>query len=174
MTCVAGLELADGTVMLAADSAISHGDSSVSAPSTRKLLRRSGIVMGMAGDVADMGLIKRQLDLPHYDGSNPIKWAHQHLVPAIKAAIYAEDDKRDDWDLDLLVGIGGTLIVVDTWCTVHDHGMKLAAIGSGAEVALGSMFEGKGSPKAILTRALRAAHAFKSGVVKPPWRYIRG
>jgi ATP-dependent protease HslVU (ClpYQ) peptidase subunit len=150
---VAGVEV-DGGVFLGADSAIS--DPSIVDTGFRKIHRfltdddgRIGFAIGAIGSARASQVIEHWLDvLPPRAGVNPERWAVRELVPALR--IVAEE--HGPWHADeigeetsgkssfyLMVAVKGALLTISDCYTVTRSPSKFAAIGSGAEFAIGSL-----------------------------------
>lgn len=68
---------------------------------------------------------------------------------------------------DFLVGIRGQLFEVCSDFQVGQNSDRMAAVGCGREIALGSLYSTTGNPVERLTTALKAAERFSAGVRRP-------
>jgi len=172
MTAIVGIE-SRGRVYLAGDSAITAGDGQRRTGGPK--VRRSGrIVLGVAGGAIEW-VVAMATTLPDYDDSEPVAWCRSVLAPVLLEACRAVELRKPR--LELLVGVGGVLVVLDglrardvahTWSDGH------GAIGDGGELALGSLWATRGQrPRERLTAALEAA-AHYCWSVAPPWVVVVG
>lgn len=163
MTCIAAIEYRY-RVHMAGDSAVSWGDSTYSTAAP-KVVKRGGVVLGAAGDAKACDLAVRA-DWPRYDGEEPSGWVSTVLWPVL--ALCA----RRSSELELIVGVGGHLYLLDGSGAVMRPRHGYAAVGSGQDAAMGALYAlHTGQPRRRLRTALEAAAAARSDVA-PPWRFV--
>lgn len=171
MTVIAGITHR-GRVYLAGDASVSWGDGGT-CQSLRKVRRCGGILLGACGDKALADLVLTGRWCPRWDGSSPGPWLTDVLAPALRSRT-----RGVRGDLGLLLGIGGQLWAMGRDGGAHDWATPYAAVGSGADVALGALHESAMgrpvlAPATRLRRALRAAEEHCASVVGP-WAMVSG
>jgi len=75
-------------------------------------------------------------------------------------------------EASFLIGYSGELFWIQEDFQVAEITYDYMAIGSGCELALGSLFSTEGSIEFRLTTALRASMEFKAGI-RPPFHMLR-
>ena len=80
---------------------------------------------------------------------------------------YARKQNNVETGGNFLVGYRGRLFEIEGDFQVGESAYPYSAIGSGADVALGAMFNRSGEPKVRIYNALKAAAAFSAGVRAP-------
>jgi ATP-dependent protease HslVU (ClpYQ) peptidase subunit len=154
------------------------GDSSVLLESTRilqrspKVFRCGPIIVGIAGLTA-WEAMWRKLKIVRMPGRDVDAWVADELATSVIGAI-ASANIEDKDECAALGGIGGRVYYVEgdgnPWRPAHGY----AAIGEGADVALGSLHttaKRKLLPRYRLTLALQASAAHCSSV-SPPFRFV--
>ena len=138
MTCIVGIQ-DEKHVYLFGERGASDSDSVV-AMTTPKIWKVSdNIIAGYAGS-GGLGQMIQYMDWPKYDG-DAMKWLRATLVPAIIEAREKMAGK-DEEEASLLIGINikePLLFEIDT----SDYSIfpfTYTAIGSGAPIALGSLY----------------------------------
>lgn len=173
MTCIVGVEYGS-KVYLAGDSSISWGDANRLALSEPKIRRlQCDVVIGVAGGKREGDIILYWTP-PRWLGNDPKEWAVLELAPAIQEIMKGVHEP----EYELLLGVGGTLLTIDSWGSCHGWPYDYGAVGSGADFALGALYQSfktrpRARPKPRLTQALEAA-ATHSSEVCPKYYYISG
>ena len=165
MTCIVGLEDA-GKVWLGGDSAVSWtGDDAVHAVSHKKVVRRGGLLIGLAGHLGACTLAASVAAPEPYDGGDP----REHVLVSLVLPLRATLKKAGllDEPCDLLIGCGGKLLYAGTDGAVHGFRDGCGAIGSGSSYALGALHAARGTPKLRLRRALEATAHYCASVAGP-------
>lgn len=169
MTAIAGLVDSDGVCWLGGDSAIDYAGQRIRSRQS-KVRRLGGVVVGVAGDAAPCDVVM-SATWPRYDGRPGAAWVGDVLVPVLRRALRG----RHLGALELLVGLPGMLCQVDSrgacW---SDVGHPYAAVGSGAELALGALYASQDGPLQARERVLVALRAAEShrGDVAAPFRVV--
>ena len=139
MTVIVGIQ-DDKNVYLFGDRGASDSDSIVAMTTPKIWHVTENIIAGYAGS-GGLGQMIQFMDWPKYDGSDAMKWLRATLVPAI----IKNRDKmagKDEEEASLLIGINieePLLFEMDT----SDYSIfpfTYTAIGSGAPIALGSLY----------------------------------
>lgn len=174
MTCVVAL-IDAGRAYFAADSVITTGDSCDRLVAPKVWKNPAGWVAGWAGH-AEPGLVLAhalELPPPPVPDAELDRWAALDVVSAVAVATrdHWPENEDDPTSLDVLIGVRGRLYLIDDRATAIRVPRRYAAIGSGSDVALGSLGETEGKPvRERLVRALTAA-ARHTVNVRKPWRF---
>ncbi len=174
MTCIAGW-VEGATVWMGADSAISHAYM-LRESTESKLVRRNGILFGVAGDTRAKAILAHNLEIPARKKSQVAEaFIAIELVNAIRVAfkesgMHTRKDEHESVGVTLLIAYESKLYIVGGSYAVYRTRDNFAAIGSGAELASGALYALKDyeiKPRERLTLALRAAAHFNPYVAKP-------
>lgn len=169
MTVLAGV-VHDGRCYLAADSAVSSGQDSITTCGTPKVWLAGDVVLGVAGDLVARDIVRYHVEVPPFDGGDAHAYVARELVPAVRAALRGA--QAADSDHELLVGVCGQLMHVDSAGGATRWACGYGAAGSGADLALGALHATAGlAPLDRLRAALEAAAQHNSSV-RPPWVYV--
>lgn len=162
MTCIVAIA-SGGRVWMGADSLITQGDV-VTSSKAPKVYEAGGALIGFAGALSHAQAFRRwasgrKLSAKGLrDGS---------LVDSARKFIRARF--RDEYEAEHIVAIGGELFVFDCTLGMDEPAEQFAAIGSGAQFALGALFASSSARPALrIPTALEAAERF-SGSVRRPW-----
>lgn len=138
---------------------------------TPKVRRVGRMCWGAAGGARECDLAM-SARLPSWNGRDPYTWAVRRLVPWLTDQL-DELSGGDDPDLNLLLGLGGHLLFLDSRLAVTCPGPYFAA-GSAAEVALGALDASRHcQPATQLRRAQEAVERLCSGV-GGSWAVVEG
>lgn len=178
MTCIVGL-VHDKGVTIGGDSRCTAGWVHTNhATSTPKVFRVADMIIGSTGTHRMCQLIQFALVKPeHPEGMDCIAYLVTHFANAVrdclKAAGHAEKEKdRESYDGALLIGYRERLFSMGGDYAIDEDANSYCAVGSGQEVALGSMHTSARmgellSPEKRITWALEAAATFSNGVGGP-------
>jgi len=168
MTSLLAISLGTKTLM-AGDGLVCLG--SIQFQDAQPKVKRIGrTCWGAAGDARACDLAMSS-SLPRWTGKDPYAWAVRRLVPWLAEQL--EDDSGGEPSLELLMGVGGTLLFVDQHLAVVSPGPYFAA-GSAAEVALGALHASRHcAPVTQLRRAQEAVEELCSGV-GGAWAVVEG
>ena len=139
MTCIVGIR-DDKGVYLFGERGASDNDSIVAMTTPKIWQVNENIIAGYAGS-GGLGQMIQFMDWPKYDNDDAMKWLRATLVPAIIEAREKMAGK-DEEEASLLIGINikePLLFEIDT----SDYSIfpfTYTAIGSGAPIALGSLY----------------------------------
>ena len=173
MTCIIGL-IENGAIYFGADSAVST-HCTIKTFKEAKIFRKGNILMGVSGPPRVKQLLHYTLKIPAHPKKESIeKYICTRFVDAarkcFKAGGYAKREHGVETGGYFLVGYKGQLFTVygdyQALCATYNY----AAIGSGEEVALGSlhtMQATKQTPETRIRKALLAAEEFSRGVRGP-------
>jgi hypothetical protein len=155
------------------DSAASNG-SSLDLPAVEKVIRKGELLIGVTGSFRALNLITHSLELPKCDPkADPEKWLVNIFVEQLRRCLSDGGNAKKEaigegMDCNLLVGFRGSLYCVEGDYLVLQLGYGYGAMGSGADVALGSLYSTKNQkPLPRVRTALEAAERFTSNVRAP-------
>lgn len=172
MTCIVGIATADGRVCIGGDSAgVAGWDLTVRADV--KVFRNGPFLMGFTESFR-MGQLLRYAFKPplHYPEVDIDCYMVTTFVDAVRQCLkeggVAGKSNEVESGGAFLVGYKGQLFEIDSDYQVGKPLDGYAAVGCGAQVALGAMFASKGSPSdERVLLALNAAERFNAGVRRP-------
>lgn len=172
MTCIVGLvEPVSGSVFIGGDSAAVAGWQMETAKS--KVIRNPPFIAGYTTSFRMGQILQYHVRVPYPTDEEDIEeWAVIKFVPSLREAFkehgFLKVKESQEESGTFLMGIRGHLFAM------HDDFQALclpySAVGSGATVALGSLFTTKDTDLCPLERvdiALRAAQAHNMGVREP-------
>jgi ATP-dependent protease HslVU (ClpYQ) peptidase subunit len=173
LTCIAGL-VHDGNVYLAGDSAGCSGWE-LTVRADQKVFANGSYVMGFTTSFRMGQLLRYSFTPPEPDYVSDL---HRFMCTAftdslrqcLKDGGWAEKDKEREAAGVFLVGTHGRLFCVEADYQVGERADPYAAVGCGAQAALGALHatEGRGmKPGKRLDAALSAAERFSNGVHGP-------
>jgi ATP-dependent protease HslVU (ClpYQ) peptidase subunit len=167
MTCIVGIEQ-DGYIIMGGDASCndSEGDG-ILIQKEPKVFKRSEYVIGFAGSFRVGAILRYIAKFPKV----PNRALDRMMVTEFSAAIrncFKEEDLDADWTA--LVGIRDKLYCIEPDFHIWRHKEPYAAIGSGAQVALGALYALSTdlTPRQRVEIALKAAEKFV-GSVRGPW-----
>jgi ATP-dependent protease HslVU (ClpYQ) peptidase subunit len=176
MTCVVALTDTLG-IWMGADSAVIDDDTfAVRTIREPKVCLRGSLLFGAAGELRAGQVIAQRF--------SPLKWNKESMLATeyafasveamrellIEHGASQKSKEQDKHDAVFLLGIAGHLFVVEDDYSVHEPAEPYAAIGAGADLALGAMAatETLGlEPHVRIKRALAAAMRFNASVREP-------
>ena len=171
MTCIVGL-VHEGTVFIGGDSAGVAGLSLV-VRADEKVFRNGDFLMGFTTSFRMGQLLRYNLEPPRRHPDDDI---HQYMVvdfvnavrSCLKTGGYASKEAEVESGGTFLVGYAGHLFTVDSDYQVGIPEDGYAAVGSGQDIARGSLFATQGQePRSRVLTALRSAERFNAGVRGP-------
>lgn len=145
MSCVIGLVTED-SVLMAADSSVCDGNIIVANgfPKISEMYTPSGaMAIGMVGAPLPSQVIHSFLIPPqNIILKNPDKYIIEYVVPQIRRLLIEHNayDKEERDRTSGLIGLAGNLYYIDGHMSVLKSTSGYEAIGSGREVALGSLY----------------------------------
>ncbi len=170
MTCIVALERA-GQVYLAGDS-FAGGEGEANLTDLPKVQRIGSVAVGFCGSFAAERIAREVL------GAYAKRKLSRVQIETVAQQIRDEAKRLDlirdgEWDAWFLIGCDGEALIVQSDFSVVRSAKGYAAIGSGADYALGALFVSakEKAPKEILLGALRAA-AFHSTTVRGPFHVV--
>ena len=173
MTCIVGVETADG-VILGGDSAGASGWS-LTLRADQKVFQRGAYVMGFTTSFRMGQLLRYSGSLSEPTGWDVDRFMVDTFVPEVRAILrdggWLKDDNGRGEGGDFLVGIAGRLYAVHSDFQIARTHDGYAAVGCGADLALGSLHATLDSQhltaEARTWTALQAAAHHSAGVAAP-------
>jgi ATP-dependent protease HslVU (ClpYQ) peptidase subunit len=176
MTCIAGV-VSNGKVVIGGDSA-GVGKEELEIRLDPKVFVRDRFIFGFAGSWRIGQLLQYSLEIPPKPESQPI---HEYLctsfVNSARACLKSggflgtENGGEESNGGEVLIGTEGELFTMYSSFQIARQQANYAAVGSGAQVARGSLYstdhEPHISPPVRIKLALQAAERFCSGVRGP-------
>ena len=172
MTCIVGL-VHEGVVYIGGDSAGVDG-MSLTVRADEKVFQNGEFLMGFTTSFRMGQLLRYSLKPPRRHPDDDI---NQFMVvtftnavrECLKAGGYASKEDEVESGGTFLVGYAGRLFTVDSDYQVGIPEDGYAAVGSGQDIARGSLFatQGQDDPRERVLTALRAAERFNAGVRGP-------
>ena len=171
MTCIVGL-VHEGVVYIGGDSA-GVGGLSLTVRADEKVFRNGEFLMGFTTSFRMGQLLRYSLKPPRRHPDDDI---NQYMVVdfvnavrgCLKAGGYASKEDEVESGGTFLVGYAGHLFTVDIDYQVGIPEDGYAAVGSGQDIARGSLFATQGQePRSRVLTALRSAERFNAGVRGP-------
>lgn len=168
MTCIVGL-VQKGQVWLASDGQESWGWQKRDCGS--KIVEVEDLAIAFTGYSAVGHAVENRLTLPDVpeDESKHDKWLYVQVPDAIRrclkeAGVLGDSDGRIDAGAAAIIGWRGRLCTMDDFLSCRAEVRPYCSLGSGAMVALGSMYSTEGkAPKARLETAVGAANMWADG-----------
>jgi len=171
MTCIVGVK-DKNNIYLGADSAISDNNL-VQTMVDPKVWKKGRFVFGYAGTLRVGQLIKYKMKIPPINNRKPTLYMVTSFVDAMRKCLKAagaarEEHKEEEQENQFLVAFSGHLFEIDNGYGVCEINNPYAAIGSGTEYALGSLYATEKLPSADrVLKALEASAHFCDSVGGP-------
>jgi ATP-dependent protease HslVU (ClpYQ) peptidase subunit len=182
MTCVVALEQ-DGVVYVGADSAGFDSNLAIRSRADEKVFitENGEFIMGFAGSFR-IGQLLRYALVPPDQASKKDDMAYMvtDFIDAVRAmqkekGSMKKEDELEEHESVFIVGYRGKLYIVEEDFQVGRPIENYAAIGCGADLAMGAMFatqKAAMNPEDRVRLALAAAVEFNAGV-RPPYRILK-
>lgn len=166
MTCIVGLVHKD-KVFIGGDSAASTG-TSIAIRKGSKVFARGNFIFGCEGSFRMIQLLKFSLILPKTKIIDVEKYLCTSFVKEVKRLIREGMSENEGNKFgSFLIGYNNRLFEFDEDLQLGENLNGIEAIGSGSDIALGSIFTSKGEPKERIIQALEAATFFNAAVARP-------
>lgn len=174
MTSIVAYKKED-TIIIGGDSAAS-GNNRIVSRKDKKVFKRRGIAFGFAGSFRIGQLIKYSLKIP----KRPTHMYNEEYIfncligEIFKLLKLNKLVKKNQMDCNILIGYGKQIYKVDSDFQVEIADDNYAAIGDGADIALGALFVLKDTeltPEEKLEKALYASARYCT-TVSPPFYYV--
>lgn len=171
MTCIVAIE--DGRrTWVASDTGVTVSDGSKDNASGKIWVHKeTGIAFGVAGNLSLGQAVRYGLRVPKPTSRmSGMEWCVRKLVPAIRRALVevAQFDEDGLIELHMVVAFGGEVYEIDPSLAVTRSPRGYVAIGSGCDIAHGSLFSTKKQlPKRRACMAVESACAHHAGCSLP-------
>ncbi len=181
MTVIVAVVSDEGEIIFGADSAATDSSGSMALRGDAKIFQRDGYTIGFCGSYRVGQLVKHEMRLPTIDHEMTAAQAERFMVrefvPRVRKLLSKNGcmnttgiDTLDD-GTSFLVGFDGYLFVIADDLQVEISQDDYASIGSGAQIALGSLHADKTSGHLsaydAVQNALAAAERYCSNVRSP-------
>jgi ATP-dependent protease HslVU (ClpYQ) peptidase subunit len=149
MTTIIGVEYANRCVILG-DSRI-VGDSKIySHPDMVKVVTNGNYLVGVAGDVRALQVVLHTWKPPAFlakDRTNVFQFMVNKVAPSLKqlltdAGLLDSKSLDKDFEINIIVGLNGSLFEIDSDFAVSRNLDGYYAIGTGGDFALGALYAG--------------------------------
>ena len=149
MTTIIGVEYANRCVVLG-DSRI-VGDSKIySHPDMVKVVTNGNYLVGVAGDVRALQVVLHTWKPPAFlakDKTNIFQFMVNKVAPSLKqlltdAGLLDSKSPDKDFEINIIVGLNGSLFEIDSDFAVSRNSDGYYAIGTGGDFALGALYAG--------------------------------
>lgn len=178
MTCIVGLEY-EGVIYIGGDSAgVEAGSLAICGRADEKVfVTDSGeMAMGFCGSFRIGQLLRYSLTIPEQSAKkDDMAYLVTDFIDAVRnmqrdRGSLRKENEVEEHDAGFLVGYNGKLYVIESDFQVGRPTDNYAAVGCGAQIALGAMYATKDStltPENRIRLALSAAAEYSAGVRAP-------
>lgn len=171
MTCIVGL-VKGSSVWLGGDRAATDDGLNRTLIKEPKVFEKGHIGFGVCGLPKVMDAIQHAIEMPPYSGEDPKTFLVAQVIPALREGLKKlecteEHNGQHYFHGALLVAFQGRLFEVQGNFQLVEASVDFAAVGSGAEPALGSLRSSKGKPRERLFEALKVSAENNAGVAQP-------
>jgi ATP-dependent protease HslVU (ClpYQ) peptidase subunit len=181
MTCIVGIAH-QGRVLIGGDSAATNGSRQQTLRVDPKVFCVGEVIFGCTSSFRMMHLLHYSLEVPALPGLDQAEALEKYLVTDFIDAVrtcfstggYAKKKEEREKGGTFLVGIRGRLFCVDDDYQVEETIVGYNAVGSGGDLALGSLSTTQSmemSPRKRLEIALQAA-AYHNSDTRPPFLFV--
>jgi ATP-dependent protease HslVU (ClpYQ) peptidase subunit len=171
MTTIVGVQYEDSCV-IASDSRVAEGGKVYTHPEMVKAVERGSYIIGGAGDYRALQVVLHGWSPPLVTAkakTNLYEFVINKVSPSLKATLQEagieftkSSDNDDKFELQLIIGINGTLFEIDSDFAVAMNDNNFYGIGSGGDFALGALHAG-----AAVLDAMRIAAINNNGTSAP-------
>jgi len=178
MTCIVGIEHGN-TVFVGGDSAATGGDLSQRVIADKKVFVIGEFAFGVCGLPKVMDALRFNIKFPQQvKGTDDRQYIASEFIPTFKAGLQKEGcvlvhkEHGEYFQGAILVGYRAKLYHVEANFQVITSAYGFDAVGSGANIAIGSLHATKSlSPKKRILQALEAS-AINNAGVRPPFAIV--
>jgi ATP-dependent protease HslVU (ClpYQ) peptidase subunit len=175
MTCIVALEH-EGTVWVGGDSAGIDG-LSICNRADEKVFINENLIMGFCGSFRIGQLLRYSLEVPEQSvkQTDDMEYLVNDFVDAVRELLNEKgaakkENELEEHESSFIVGFKGKIYVVEEDYQVGRPRENYAAVGCGAQIALGALYATRNSnmqPQDRLRVALEAAAEYSAGVRGP-------
>lgn len=152
MTTIVGVQAANGCV-IASDSRVAEGGKVYTHPEMVKAVERGSYIIGGAGDYRALQVALHGWQPPVVNAKakqNLYEFVINKVAPSLKSTLVeagiefnkGSEDSDNKFELQLIIGINGTLFEIDSDFAVAMNNTGFYAVGSGGDYALGALHAG--------------------------------
>lgn len=164
MTCIVGIEH-KGKVWMGGDSAGTNSMMNQTIRDDKKVFINGDFIIGFCGSFRMGQLLNYTLKPPvHPEGKSDMEYMVGDFMNAVKMCL---DVGEEGLEPNFLCGYRGKLYEIEGDYQVGIPQKGFAAIGSGGDLATGSIMSSKGNPKKRILVALKAAESGNAAVRAP-------
>jgi ATP-dependent protease HslVU (ClpYQ) peptidase subunit len=169
MTCIVALAH-EGKVYMGADSSAVDNDF-ISLRKNPKIFKRGKFLFGYAHSFRFGQIVEHHFKPPQVQGKDIYEYMVTKFIPELMDVL--EKNNFDEKEVSLIIGYDGNIFYVESDFQIGHDVTNYHAIGSGAPVALGSLYstEGLCEPKDRVRVSLEAAQSFTT-TVREPFNYL--
>lgn len=176
MTCIVGI-VHEGVVYMGGDSAAADPTSlALRILTDPKVFVNDALVIGCCSSLRILQLMQHSLDIPDKpERKDDLAYLITDVMDAVRAmhkdkGSGKKENELETHDSHFLIGYNGCIYYVEDDFQVYRTPDSFAAIGCGADLALGALYATRNSlmgPKERIYLALEAAAAYSAGVRAP-------
>lgn len=173
MTCIVAVKQ-NGIIYMGADSGCGLDTGETFILETKKIIKKDNMLLGISGFPRVINLVQYGLIFPVDECDDPMEYLVRDFVPSFQKCLESygfcrcEDGVLHVPDSRILIGYKGRLFQVEANFQVIETIDDFAAIGSGCQVALGSMYSSQmKEPQERLELALDSAERYDNMVSSP-------
>ena len=152
MTTIIGVQAVNGCV-IASDSRVAEGGKVYTHPEMVKAAERGSYIVGGAGDYRALQVVLHGWQPPVVSAKakqNLYEFVINKVAPSLKSTLVeagiefnkGSEDSDNKFELQLIIGINGTLFEIDSDFAVAMNDTGFYAVGSGGDYALGALHAG--------------------------------
>ena len=176
MTTIIGVQAVNGCV-IASDSRVAEGGKVYTHPEMVKAAERGSYIVGGAGDYRALQVVLHGWQPPVVSAKakqNLYEFVINKVAPSLKSTLVeagiefnkGSEDSDNKFELQLIIGINGTLFEIDSDFAVAMNDTGFYAVGSGGDYALGALHAG-----VTVLDAMRIA-ALNNNETAPPFHIL--
>lgn len=178
MTCIVGVQ-SKGRVYLGGDSAATSPMGSQTIIADKKVFVNGNVAIGICGSPKVLDPLRMIEFAKQKFRQNTREYVVSEIIPKIKSAlkesgcVIEHPEHGEIFQGSLLIGVKGSLYRIESNFQIITDAHGFDAIGSGADIALGSLHSTKNfsNPKKRIMSALNASATSNSGV-RPPFAIV--
>jgi ATP-dependent protease HslVU (ClpYQ) peptidase subunit len=175
MTCIAAIKELSQIIMVSDSGSIDTESMFILNRADQKMvIKDNRFLIGFAGSYRIGQIIVSNFMPPRNDSMNPEKYMRTDFIAAMRESLSENGIQSQTMDnTSFLIGYAGQLFWIQDDFQIAEIAHDYMAIGSGCEVALGSLFSTESlTSEERLTTALRASMEFKAGI-RAPFHMLR-
>jgi ATP-dependent protease HslVU (ClpYQ) peptidase subunit len=177
MTTIIGVEYANRCVVLGDSRVV--GDSKIySHPDMVKVVTNGNYLVGVAGDVRALQVVLHTWKPPAFlvkDKTNIFQFMVNKVAPSLKqllidAGLLDSKSPDKDFEINIIVGLNGSLFEIDSDFAVSRSDSGYYGIGTGGDYALGALYAGATPEQAASIAALNDSKTAEPFIVETQFK----